>query len=450
VKITFVANVLTASDVQRIAKGARNAAGMAFHPVTGSLYFQDNGIDTPGNNSVSLSADELNIIADTDIGGTVENFGFADNYTNSQTGEVVGGQALQPLVAFVPQPLSTGDESEGAADIVFAPPLFPEGLNSGMFIGFHGQFNLGGPPGVDGNEENPLVYVDLQTGQYFHFVSVNEANVGHLDGLLVTDDALFVADFSSNGSMFNGAGAGAGVIYMIKSQVAVAGDDRAATVANRAVTIDVLHNDGGGVGASLSVTATGVPSNGAVDIINGGASLIYTPANGFTGTDSFTYTIENEFGDSTTGIATIDVLAGENYATWRTLFFGNVDNISGKLSVDSNQNGMSNLVEYALGADPAMLNLSWRNMPLNSISEVGSDFHMTYTYRRLKNDATLDYIVQVSTDLSTWSDAESQGLITAVGAPTSVDDNFEEVTVRLTQALGLVPQFIRLKVALLP
>ena len=33
------------SNLTRIAAGVRNAAGLAFHPTTGDLYFADNGID---------------------------------------------------------------------------------------------------------------------------------------------------------------------------------------------------------------------------------------------------------------------------------------------------------------------------------------------------------------------------------------------------------------------
>ena len=36
---------VTATNLTRIAGGLRNPAGFAFHPATGDLYFQDNGID---------------------------------------------------------------------------------------------------------------------------------------------------------------------------------------------------------------------------------------------------------------------------------------------------------------------------------------------------------------------------------------------------------------------
>ena len=65
------------------------------------------------------------------------------------------------------------------------------------------------------NEENPLVFANLATGGYFHFISNNEPSVGHLDGLLSTSDSLFVADIDPTGRLSRHAGAG--VIYQIRA-----------------------------------------------------------------------------------------------------------------------------------------------------------------------------------------------------------------------------------------
>jgi hypothetical protein len=206
---------VTASNLTRIASGLRNATGFLFHPMTGDFYFQDNGIDglPPADGNEPLSADELNMIPVANLGGAVEFFGFPTNYIEYRTGRNVGGAGVQPLVAFQPIPSPNGSESEGPNDIVFAPPGFPEGLNNGIFVGFHGKFFGAGIA----NEENPLVYVDLTTTNYFHFIGNGEPNIGHLDGLLATEDSLFAADLTSNGRLDNGGGRG--VIYQIKSLV---------------------------------------------------------------------------------------------------------------------------------------------------------------------------------------------------------------------------------------
>jgi glucose/arabinose dehydrogenase len=212
--ITDQTGSVTASGLTRVASGLRNAAGMAFHPVTGDLYFQENGIDGLVDANEPLSADELNVIPRNSLGSAGWFFGFPANYTAYRTGIRVGGAGVQPLIAFQPLPNpQTGAESEGANDIAHAPPGFPDGLNTGIFVGFHGKFGLGGVQ----NEENPLVYVNPATGSYFHFIAGKQAGIGHLDGLLSTRDSLFVADLSTTGSL--GSGLGGGVIYQIKSNV---------------------------------------------------------------------------------------------------------------------------------------------------------------------------------------------------------------------------------------
>jgi glucose/arabinose dehydrogenase len=200
-----------ATNLTRLGSGLRNPAGFAFQTATGDLYFQDNGIDGLVNANEPLSADEVNFISRVNLGGAPEYFGFPSNYTAYRTGTVVGGAGIQPLIAFQPLPdPMTGRESEGPNDIVFAPPGFPAGLNMGLFLGFHGRFNAGGT----NNEENPVVYANPVTGEYFHFILGQQPGVGHLDGLLATRDSLFVADLVTTGSTGNGAGLG--VVYQIK------------------------------------------------------------------------------------------------------------------------------------------------------------------------------------------------------------------------------------------
>lgn len=219
VTVTDHGDRLSGSGLTRIATGLRNAAGYALHPVTGDLYFQDNGIDGLQDPNEPFSADELNFISAGEIGGAVEDFGFPASYTAYRTGTVVGGSGIQPLVAFQPLPDPTsGEESEGAAEIAFAPAAFPPSLRGGIFVGFHGKFTQGGLQ----NEENALVHADPETGKYFHVVRPRQAGVGHLDGLLSTRDSLFVADLSPGGSLSSGSGTG--VIYQIQAILFIRGD----------------------------------------------------------------------------------------------------------------------------------------------------------------------------------------------------------------------------------
>jgi outer membrane protein OmpA-like peptidoglycan-associated protein len=81
-------------------------------------------------------------------------------------------------------------------------------------------------------------------------------------------------------------------------------DDSASTAPGTPVTISVLANDTDPDGDALTEVATRTPANGTV-AINAGGTVTYTPAAGFVGTDTFTYTITDP--DGLTDTATVSV-----------------------------------------------------------------------------------------------------------------------------------------------
>ena len=213
VSLTDSGSSVSLSNLVQLADGLRNAAGIAFHPATGDLYFSENGIDPSG--PVVQSVDELNTIAAASLGAGILDFGFPTDYIEYRSGTVSTGLSVQPLVAFqpIPDPL-TGAESEGPVEITFPPPDFPPALRSGIFVGFHGKFSQAGAA----NEENPVVFVDLHgsSPSYFHFVANTEPSLGHPNGLLATQGSLFVADLASSGS--TGSNTPTGAIHEIRSR----------------------------------------------------------------------------------------------------------------------------------------------------------------------------------------------------------------------------------------
>ena len=87
----------------------------------------------------------------------------------------------------------------------------------------------------------------------------------------------------------------------------VANDDSAETKYETKVTIDVLSNDSDADGDSLTIQAVSTPSHGTASINNG--AIDYTPDNNFTGTDNFTYTIND--GNGATASATVTITVKE-------------------------------------------------------------------------------------------------------------------------------------------
>jgi glucose/arabinose dehydrogenase len=200
---------LNFGEPELIATGLRNASAMTFSP-DGDLVIADNGIDTPDDRIVALSADEVEVIPRDELGGDPEDFGFPDSYVDYHTGETAGDRGLAPAVAFLP---IEGLENEGSAGIAMAPEGFPDGLNAGVFVGFHGQYD---EPG-DENEENPVVYADLATGKTAELIANDNPGVGHLDSLLTIGDTLYIADLCTAPNSL-GDNVNCGVIYAVTTK----------------------------------------------------------------------------------------------------------------------------------------------------------------------------------------------------------------------------------------
>ncbi|HJO92524.1 MAG TPA: glycosyl hydrolase family 18 protein [Victivallales bacterium] len=86
----------------------------------------------------------------------------------------------------------------------------------------------------------------------------------------------------------------------------VAKDDSVSTNVNTHVTIDVLINDSDADGDTLQITDITTPSKGAavLDL----DKIVYTPDNGITGNDSFTYKIDDGNGGVSSALVTIKIL----------------------------------------------------------------------------------------------------------------------------------------------
>jgi hypothetical protein len=86
----------------------------------------------------------------------------------------------------------------------------------------------------------------------------------------------------------------------------VAVDDSATTNVGVAVVLSVLDNDSDPDGDPLTITDIGDPANGSA-VVNGDGTITYTPDANFTGTDTFTYTIADGVGGTSTAAATVVV-----------------------------------------------------------------------------------------------------------------------------------------------
>jgi hypothetical protein len=91
------------------------------------------------------------------------------------------------------------------------------------------------------------------------------------------------------------------------NQAPTANDDVATTDAGVAVTIPVRANDTDPEGTELTIGDVSSPANGGIAVNNGDGTITYTPAGGFSGSDSFTYTAsDGSLSDAATVTVTVN------------------------------------------------------------------------------------------------------------------------------------------------
>lgn len=130
------------------------------------------------------------------------------------------------------------------------------------------------------------------------------------NGVTYTPAAGYVGTDSFTYTVSDGAGgtATATVSITVSDRAPIANADVASTGVETPVTIDVLANDSDPDGDAIQVTAVAAPAHGTA-VISGGA-VVYTPAAGYVGSDSFAYTITDVNGSSAQGTVTVTVEAG--------------------------------------------------------------------------------------------------------------------------------------------
>jgi hypothetical protein len=158
-----------------------------------------------------------------------------------------------------------------------------------------------------------------------------------LTSLLVDDSPLTPVQNTITGRpmSFLSIGPGAHTVlatYAAAANVApVAVNDSASTDRNAAVTLSVLANDTDANGDTLSIMGTTPPVEGTV-LVQGAATILYTPVAGACGPDSFTYTISDGRGGQSTATVSVNVVCTDGAETHATaLAFSSCSMFSGTM-----------------------------------------------------------------------------------------------------------------------
>jgi ELWxxDGT repeat protein len=112
---------------------------------------------------------------------------------------------------------------------------------------------------------------------------------------------------SENPWVSDGTVSGTHILVNLSNVAPVAGNDSANSQNDVAVTIDVLANDSesGGTLDTTSVQIVSTPEHGSASLTSAG-SIVYAPVAGFSGSDSFTYTVMDLQG-ALSNVATVNV-----------------------------------------------------------------------------------------------------------------------------------------------
>jgi parallel beta-helix repeat protein len=148
----------------------------------------------------------------------------------------------------------------------------------------------------------------------------------------------------------------------------VAGDDTATTALDTAVTLSVLANDSDSDGDALTVTGTTTPAHGSATA-NANNTVTYTPAAGYSGPDSFSYTISDGHGGTDTGLVSLTVSPGNRPPS------ASNDSLTTSVDVPGTVPVLANDTD----PDGDALSVTGASTPANGTTVVNADGSITYT-----------------------------------------------------------------------
>ena len=266
------------------------ATTLANRPVTTPVLANDSfegtpvvtGTTPPSNGTLTINAD--NTITYTPNPG----FFGADSYTYMVTSGGVTETATVTVTVVSTPPLARDD-------VRTTPEDTP--VRGNVLIGTGGDM-------ADSDADNdPLTVTGFIVGGV-SYIPGQTATIAGVGSLTLNADGSYtftpVPDW--NGSVpvvsyvvSDGTGASnstaIATLTIVVTPVADVADDTATTLANRPVTTPVLGNDSFG-NPDATITATTPPANGSI-AINPDGSITYVPNPGFSGEDSYSYTVKS-------------------------------------------------------------------------------------------------------------------------------------------------------------
>ena len=177
------------SQLEIFAKGIRNTVGFAWHPLTGELWFTDNGRDWLGDDT---PPDELNRAPKIGM-----HFGFPFCHAGDIPDPEFGN--LRNCSEFTPPEMKLGPHVAALGMTFYTGSMFPEEYKNQIFIAEHGSWNRKTPIGYR------VSLVRLENNKAVSYESFADGWLQGLaawgrpvDVLVMPDGALLVSDDKNN------------------------------------------------------------------------------------------------------------------------------------------------------------------------------------------------------------------------------------------------------------
>jgi hypothetical protein len=341
---------------------ADSAATEVGDPVTVTVLTNDLGTDLSVTSATNGSHGTVSIVAGKPVYTPAAGYVGTDSFTYSITG--AGGTSTATVtVSVIAGPVGVNDSATTTASTPVTIDVIPNDSGSGLALqsstnGSNGTVSIAGgkavyapTAGFSGTDSFTYTGKDAANHTYTATVTVTVTPVAHgdsattaagtpVDVTVVTNDdgsALAVTSVGSalNGTVaivagkarftpsagFSGAASFSYVATDSSGQATTATvavtvtpralADSATTNAGSAVTVDALAND---LGSGIALSTVSAGANGTAAIVAG--KIVYTPAAGFSGTDTVSYSVSGAGGTSTSTIAiTVKPVAVNDTAT---------------------------------------------------------------------------------------------------------------------------------------
>lgn len=206
--------------------------------------------------------------------------------------------------------------------------------------------------------------------------------------------------------------------------------------------LDVTSNDSLGSATSVNITAT-TPlafGSGSISIASDGKNILYSPSSDFTGTTSFTYTISDSFGASSTATVSLNVTAvndgpiTDDYST--TVAEDSTTSIGATLVLSGDKPGPATAIDERMQV-LSIVGIARTSTSGGTIVPVFSGLNITsFTYTPAPNFVGSDSFTYTLSDNDPISPRTSTGTVSIT--VTLANDEIAEVQAQVLNAYGKV------------